>query len=493
MTIVSSKGPTRFIYGVSCQTRPVANASDGGCGNFYQLGIFPGNESEWLASYFHQGALLFGPAAAPPVGVAQALPDPPTNPLRSLKTPTTPTMRLTELGQTVKASTRAWFAEQAKLTITGGAVFTGPPYAPQNRSNSTGHGSSSTCNLSGTWSWGGWGRGAPMVFAEQPSGGEQACPSFTITPPANWSWKEAHGVFDRDSSTLSIDYGPPSCKPNVGPPCQVNGSINSKCDEITVSHGLPGHGTFRREAGTMRYYSPDNASDPRTHYAGTYIRDFFYTFSMAPDILPAADISNTLDYFFSGQDRSTGSVSEGGTPPNHPINAVNCWDEGPFLALAAAKYATLFGDSAWLCGEHPAGGGRLQRLKEALEFLDVPTQKPQLVYATQPHCMYGFTDMEPKQGHVLFTSLLVIEAGVALSAAINAAAVSEAGCIHGMSAWFAELATTINASIADGFLDDRRPEGKIHRVDPKFASRPSSLTENPYKTLRVDPYSGSTL
>jgi hypothetical protein len=37
------------------------------------------------------------------------------------------------------------------------------------------------------------------------------------------------------------------------------------------------------------------------------------------------------------------------------------------------------------------------------------------------------------------------------------------------------------------------PEGKVHRFDPKFASRLSSLTENPYKSLRVDPYSGSTL
>ena len=37
------------------------------------------------------------------------------------------------------------------------------------------------------------------------------------------------------------------------------------------------------------------------------------------------------------------------------------------------------------------------------------------------------------------------------------------------------------------------PEGKIHRVDPKFASWPSSLTENPYKSLRVDPDSGSAL
>jgi hypothetical protein len=36
-------------------------------------------------------------------------------------------------------------------------------------------------------------------------------------------------------------------------------------------------------------------------------------------------------------------------------------------------------------------------------------------------------------------------------------------------------------------------EGKIHRVDPKFTSRPSSLAKNPYKSLTVDPDSGCTL
>ena len=35
-------------------------------------------------------------------------------------------------------------------------------------------------------------------------------------------------------------------------------------------------------------------------------------------------------------------------------------------------------------------------------------------------------------------------------------------------------------------------EGKLHRVDPQFASRPRNLTENPYKSLRVDPDSGPT-
>jgi hypothetical protein len=36
-------------------------------------------------------------------------------------------------------------------------------------------------------------------------------------------------------------------------------------------------------------------------------------------------------------------------------------------------------------------------------------------------------------------------------------------------------------------------EGKIHRVGPKCASRPSTLTENPYNSLRDDPDYGSTL
>jgi hypothetical protein len=36
-------------------------------------------------------------------------------------------------------------------------------------------------------------------------------------------------------------------------------------------------------------------------------------------------------------------------------------------------------------------------------------------------------------------------------------------------------------------------QGKIYRVDPKFASWLSRLTENPYKSLSVEPDSGSTL
>jgi hypothetical protein len=57
----------------------------------------------------------------------------------------------------------------------------------------------------------------------------------------------------------------------------------------------------RHGAATSTYYSPDNASDPRFHYGGTYVRDFTYTFTMAPDLgIAPADIANTLDYFMSG-------------------------------------------------------------------------------------------------------------------------------------------------------------------------------------------------
>jgi hypothetical protein len=44
-----------------------------------------------------------------------------------------------------------------------------------------------------------------------------------------------------------------------------------------------------------------------------------------------------------------------------------------------------------------------------------------------------------------------------------------------------------------GSFATAEPEGKIHMVDPKSANWPISLTENLYKSLRVDPYSGPTL
>eukprot|EP01051_Picozoa_sp_SAG22_P029129 SAG22_NODE_10642_length_523_cov_1.455189_1_plen_63_part_00 len=45
------KGPTRFIYCMCQQTKPQnATVTPGGGG--YQMGLFPGNEFEWLSSFY---------------------------------------------------------------------------------------------------------------------------------------------------------------------------------------------------------------------------------------------------------------------------------------------------------------------------------------------------------------------------------------------------------------------------------------------------------
>jgi hypothetical protein len=46
---------------------------------------------------------------------------------------------------------------------------------------------------------------------------------------------------------------------------------------------------------------------------------------------------------------------------------------------------------------------------------------------------------------------------------------------------------------ADDAARGGAPERKSHRVGPEFSSWPSSLTENPYKSLNVGPQFGSTL
>jgi hypothetical protein len=44
------KGPTRFIYCMCQQTAPKGAQAVGGGG--YHMGIFPGNEFEWLSSFY---------------------------------------------------------------------------------------------------------------------------------------------------------------------------------------------------------------------------------------------------------------------------------------------------------------------------------------------------------------------------------------------------------------------------------------------------------
>lgn len=56
----------------------------------------------------------------------------------------------------------------------------------------------------------------------------------------------------------------------------------------------------------MRWYAPDNASDPRHHYGAQYVRDFTYTFMMAPDQVAGADVARILDWLMAAQNNRTG-------------------------------------------------------------------------------------------------------------------------------------------------------------------------------------------
>jgi arylsulfatase A-like enzyme len=72
-----------------------------------------------------------------------------------------------------------------------------------------------------------------------------------------------------------------------------------------------------------------------------------------------------------------------------------------------------------------------------------------------------------------------------------------------MIVWGASAGVAVGASTtARVGLHDLHPtllelygllEGKLHRGDPKIARGPRSLTGNSYKSLRLDPDSGSTL
>ena len=113
-----------------------------------------------------------------------------------------------------------------------------------------------------------------------------------------------------------------------------------------ISGGRNRWPSYTQPGQTANYFTPDDGTDHRRHYGSQYVRDFTYTFTMAPDLVVAADVSNSLDYFLSGE-ASSGSVPEGGKPPAAPINVVNCFDNSVFIAIAAAKYATMFGDLPW--------------------------------------------------------------------------------------------------------------------------------------------------
>lgn len=201
------------------------------------------------------------------------------------------------------------------------------------------------------------------------------------------------------------------------------------------------------------YFTPDDGTDHRRHYASQYVRDFTYTFTMAPDVVNGTDIPNILDYLLSAQNPATGEVAEGGMPPHPP--QPNCWDNGPFMAKAVASYALLYNDFEYLCGVHQEDNAtRVSKLLRGLEFLDVALEggQPHLVFTPGGHGMYGFTDGEGKAGHVLFDSLLLVEGAQLMADALLAAADKRVSGCEGakrLEQPFLTLAAAVNDTLSE--------------------------------------------
>ena len=177
-------------------------------------------------------------------------------------------------------------------------------------------------------------------------------------------------------------------------------------------------------------FTPDASSS----YGAQWTRDMAYAMMYAPvqfgpngsDLLAAA-----VRYTFRGQRPSDGCmpdrVTADGTPvysPGSPTDPFSdhALDNGPFGATLVATHWHLWADRQLFCELEPSA-------KRALQF---PPRRDGLVYndPASPNCTYGFTDTVAKQGHLLFTSLLLLQATRQM---YNATIAS--GC--GNSSWYA--------------------------------------------------------
>ncbi len=147
------------------------------------------------------------------------------------------------------------------------------------------------------------------------------------------------------------------------------------------------------------------------HYKALWTRDFYYYLKFAGDLISKEQAKASLIYTAAGQ-RVDGCIpdrvnaqgipiySPGGE--NNPL-ADHAMDNGPFFALAVAEYARQHDDIAYFKAMEP-------KLKKALDFISRADNGLVFNPAESPQCVYGFTDIVAKTGHVLFNSLIYYEA-----------------------------------------------------------------------------------
>jgi len=147
------------------------------------------------------------------------------------------------------------------------------------------------------------------------------------------------------------------------------------------------------------------------YYKALWTRDTYYMFEYAGDLLDPQEMKASIHYLLNGQ-RDDGCipdrVNSEGKPiyspggPGKPM-ADHALDNGPFMALLACSYFDQHNDVELFREIEP-------QLRRGLDH--IARADNGLVYnnPNDPQCVYGFTDIVKKTGHLLFCSLIYHDA-----------------------------------------------------------------------------------
>eukprot|EP00656_Telonema_subtile_P029788 TRINITY_DN32869_c0_g1_i1.p1 TRINITY_DN32869_c0_g1~~TRINITY_DN32869_c0_g1_i1.p1 ORF type:complete len:436 (-),score=61.60 TRINITY_DN32869_c0_g1_i1:175-1482(-) len=189
-------------------------------------------------------------------------------------------------------------------------------------------------------------------------------------------------------------------------------SIIQGCKETILPSG------HQRLGNATVAFTPD-----ATHsYGAQWTRDFQYTVAGASALMDELTVKASVRYTFAGMradgcmpDRvqtdgmsvmAPGMMQPGNRPnPDHD----HAWDNGPFAALLLAATVRAWPDKEFFCELEPSA-------RKALDFVNRSSNG--LVYndPIRPNCTYGFTDTVAKTGHLLFCSLLYVDASRQMAA-----------------------------------------------------------------------------
>ena len=151
------------------------------------------------------------------------------------------------------------------------------------------------------------------------------------------------------------------------------------------------------------------------HYKALWTRDYYYFVKYAGEFIDDANLKASIQFVLDGQ-REDGCIPDRVNANGKPIYspggdkkplADHALDNAPFLTLLACAHYRRTGDKDYFLEIEP-------KLRKGLDH--VRRAENGLVYnpPDDPQCVYGFTDIVTKTGHLLFTSLLYYQACVEL-------------------------------------------------------------------------------